>query len=72
MKMKFTLVLFAILITAFQLSAQCRLVRMASTDSTTFSEYFYDKHILKTNHFNNEKKPLYTLADSFFNHLTIL
>ncbi len=43
MKKKITLTFFAVLIATFQLSAQCRLVRSMSTDSTTFAEYFYDK-----------------------------
>jgi hypothetical protein len=43
MKKKTTLLLFIACVTAVQLWAQCRIVRITNTDSTYVVEYFYDK-----------------------------
>jgi hypothetical protein len=43
MKKKTTYLAFVAFLTAFQLSAQCRLVRTESADSSEKSYYFYDK-----------------------------
>jgi YD repeat-containing protein len=42
-KMKIASTFWAVLITAFQLSAQCRLVRVESSDTSTTYRYYYDK-----------------------------